>query len=130
MSILDRLRDVLGMQPRLRNKPGGMAFIVRIPANTAGADQLNNRVVKTLRTNERGLWEIEPYQAFIATANTHFPGTNSTYLKGEVVMVCAIADECLEPWKEDEDGVTDEEVRDLYAPDRRVMRPAKEPSHA
>ena len=29
-------------------------------------------------------------------------------------ITCGIPDENLEPWKED--GVTDEEVRDLYAP--------------
>jgi hypothetical protein len=113
MSLLDKLRGALGFGPKLRNKPGGMAWINGL-ATSCGAEELNNRAVKTVRVDESGLWEIEPTQRFVATHDFRFKESRSFVKRGSVVFIHAIGDEHLEPWRDT--GLTTDEVRDLYAP--------------
>jgi hypothetical protein len=86
-----------------------------------GAEDLNGRAVKTVRVSENGMWEIEPQQRFVCTQDCRFGASQRFIREGQAVWVGSVADALLEPWKED--GVTDGEVRELYAPK------LKEPSH-
>ncbi len=125
MNLFDRIASVFR---RTRNKPGGMSWVRGIGPGT-GAEQLNGRAVKTVRIDaESGLWLIEPPQPFICTYTCRFGVSQRLVLEGQIVTVTCIADELLEPWKED--GVTDADVRELFAPDVRVTQPKiKEPVH-
>jgi hypothetical protein len=98
--------------PVLRNKPQGMAWVRGLPNVLPGASQLNGSAVKTSRLLSSGKWEIEPHLAFLATAD--FIWNNADYQTGEAVWIRAIADECLEPWKDT--GLSQEDVDALYAP--------------
>lgn len=98
--------------PPLRNKAGGMAW-VKSGELHAGAETLGGAAVKTVCVNERGMWQIEPHLGYIATANQRFPD-GTVYLRGEAVIICGLHDSALEPWKDD--GITDSEVRELFAP--------------
>jgi hypothetical protein len=97
--------------PVLRCRAGGMAWI-QSRFLDCGAETLNGRAVKTVALLPSGKWRIEPPQYFMATAPTLFG--ERLYRAGDVVGIDGVADRALEPWKED--GVSDEEVRDLYAP--------------
>lgn len=115
-----RFLDWLRGGPKLRNRPGGMAWICGVIGDGTGAEQLNNRVVKTIRLAASGKWCVEPSQHFIAERDFMWDGV--WYSLGDRVGVKAIVDDCLEPWKNA--GVSDEEVRNLYEPDRLIARPA------
>jgi hypothetical protein len=114
MSIFDRIKGALGLGPKLRNRPGRMAWIRGIaPGN--GSEKLNGRAVKTVRINaETGLWLVKPSQVFLATADCAFGLSKRPVKKGQAVAVSEISDELLEPWKDD--GVTPMEVACLYEP--------------
>lgn len=105
----------------LRCKPGGMAW-VRGLVDYSGEGDLNGRAVKTVCLNEHGFWVIDPPQSYIAKREVAYP--QGLVTAGQVVTSIAICDDCLDPWKEDEGGVSDEEVRDLYEPDRLIAKPA------
>jgi hypothetical protein len=113
MSLVNRIKSALGFKPPLRNKVGGMSWIKGI-AYSAGAEQMNNRAVKTVRMADNGLWEIKPQQRFVCTQDCRFGASQRFISRGQAVWVGYVADELLEPWKED--GVTDGEVREFYAP--------------
>jgi hypothetical protein len=113
MNLLDKLRGALGFGPKLRNKPGGMAWINGIPDTGTGEAATNCSAVRTVRLTNSGHWEIDPPIEFrVRGLCRGFQG--HIYSPGELVRTVAVLDEFLEPWKED--GVTDSEVRDLYAP--------------
>jgi hypothetical protein len=97
--------------PKLRNKPGGMAWIKGL-SNLDGEYLLNGRAVKTVRCIEDGKWEIDPPQSYPVQCKTYYVRLGVTANRGDIATVVAIRDGCLEPWKED--GVTDSEVRELY----------------
>lgn len=94
----------------LRNKPQGMAWIRGLHGDEA---PLNGRAVKTVRV-EGGIWDIDPEQPIVLT-NWVRDATGHVSHPGPAFIV-GIPDENLEPWKDT--GLTDEEVRDLYAPNR------------
>lgn len=94
--------------PVLRNKPGGYAWIRGLDGDEA---PLNGRAVKTVRF-VNGYWEIEPAQPIRLTDYTT-DVTGQLCHPGDAV-VDGLLDKNLEPWKDT--GLTDEEVRDLYAP--------------
>jgi hypothetical protein len=122
MSIVDRIKGALGLGPKLRNKPGQMAWVKGVRAG-CGADQLNGRAVKTVLFNtETGLWKVEPAQVFIATEDGLFGMSKSPIAKGQPVAVSEISDVLLELWKED--GVTPNEVERLFD----APKPVKERS--
>jgi hypothetical protein len=98
--------------PVLRNKPNSMAWIKGMDDAIPGASVLNGRAVKTVQIGIDGKWEIDPLQQFAAAGNFRWNG--AVYLAGATVTVLAIADERLEPWKDD--GVSQEEVKRLFAP--------------
>lgn len=108
--------------PTLRNRVGGMAWIKGLAGGT-GAETLNGRAVKTVRINVHGSWDIDPPQDYVATVNTCFTPSGNRVEAGAVALITGVPDAHLEPWKEDEDGVTDEEVRDLFEPDRLIAKP-------
>jgi hypothetical protein len=124
MSIFDRIKSALGLGAKFRNKPQGMAWVRGIKPSNGGAETLNGRAVKTVRIDaETGLWQIDPPQAFICTADGLFGLSQRPVFKGQPVCVTEISDDLLEPWKED--GGSDKEVRELYSPDKKVTRPEK-----
>ena len=114
MGLLSRIRDAFRTPPRIKNRVGGMAW-VRPYGGAFGAHVLTGRAVRTVRLLDTGLWEIDPPQCFVITGNRaiHCIPNNRTFQPGTAVALHSLADECLEPWRED--GITDEEVRDLYA---------------
>lgn len=113
MNLFDRIKSALGFKPSVRNKAGGMAWLRGVPSG-CGAEQLNGRAVKTVRVQETGLWLIDPPQRFTATRDGIFGMSQRPIYRDGAVVVSEVADALLEPWKED--GVTDADVRELYAP--------------
>jgi hypothetical protein len=106
--------------PKLRNKPGGMAWIVGIDHGN-GIESLQGRAVKTVRLEPgSSRWEIDPPQRVKFTKDTLYTFTHKhqdvLVLAGEYRTVSGLGDAFLEPWKEDEDGVSREEVRELFSP--------------
>jgi hypothetical protein len=97
---------------RLRNKANGMAWICGVD-RSYGGEALNGRAVRTVRLRDGSKWQIEPVQRFICTRDTRFQ-CGTLILAGDVAEIIAIADECLEPWKET--GISESEVRELYEP--------------
>lgn len=115
MRLIDRIKGALGLGLRLRNKPGGYAWIRGV--DTLNGDSvMNGRAVRTVRLDDSGLWQIDPPQRYELTRSTLFVICDTRVPAGCVVQVNGIADEYLEPWKED--GVSDDEVRKLYEPSK------------
>jgi hypothetical protein len=112
MSLIDRIKSALGFKPALRNKAGGMAWVRGIPAG-CGAEQLNNRAVKTVLVQETGLWEIDPPQDFKVTRACLFGLGQVLVFEGQVVTVSAIHDDLLEPWRDMDWNAKDESHRYL-----------------
>jgi hypothetical protein len=108
MSILSNFRALFTRKPGLRNKPHQMAWVVGMPGSDA---QLNGRAVKTVSFAD-GIWRIDPPQHVIYRTWTQ--GLDGTVNPPGRHQVIGLLDANLEPWKED--GVTDEEVTQLYAP--------------
>jgi hypothetical protein len=97
--------------PKLRNKPGGMAWI-RV-SEGAGMEVLNGCAVKTVRLDGNEThWVVSPAQSYVATGDMHFK-FGGWVRRGQTVEVVAIADECLEPWKDIGDDEADESTRYL-----------------
>ena len=94
--------------PGLRNVPGGMAWICGQVGEEA---TLNGRAVKTVRFAD-GVWQIKPEQFVVF--RRHMMDGHGRVCRAGLAAVVGIPDDCLEPWKDT--GLTDEEVRDLYAP--------------
>lgn len=111
MNLFTRIRDYFrGEQPsRLRNKPGGMAWI-KLSECSDGSSALNGRIVQTKRV-EGGFWDVEPQQEFVIKS---FGLAESGRLvrPGELVVVKGIRDDCLVPLPDT--GITSEEVTQLY----------------
>ena len=99
--------------PRLRNRPNGMAWVKGLDG-ADGEYLLNGRAVRTVSLRPDGKWLIEPPQQFTVQSRTFYVYLGITANAGDTATSIAIADRCLEPWKED--GVRDSEVRDLYSP--------------
>jgi hypothetical protein len=119
MSLIDSIRGFFGkptppsLPPPLRNLPGGMAWVKGV----SKLPQLNGRIVKTVRIEEEDRWLIDPPQHVSNMPAGLIFSTGKRTVGGERGYVTAIADDCLEPIKDA--GISDEEVRDLYAPKLR-----------
>ena len=124
--ITRSLRRLFCREPKLRNKPGGMAWI-KFYGPDFGAHVMAGHAVKTLRIIDGNLWVIDPPQPYVVGPNGVRSPNGSVAYPGDRVIAIAIADECLEPWKED--GITSEDVRELYAPDELVFVTAGESAH-
>lgn len=107
MSLFTRIRDAV-FGPKLRNKPGGMAWVRGVPGEF-GAQTLNGQAVKTIRLNAIGSWDIEPALWFIATDDA-VTVSGVVLLRGNLVRVTGIEDKFLEPWKDIGDGERSEEL--------------------
>jgi hypothetical protein len=122
MNVWNSLRRLFGAGTtlrKLRNRPQGMAWI-RMAEDGSGAGAMHNRAVKTVEADAEGFWRVEPPQQFVAHALIIDRRRNVCW-PGMVVTVGTINDACLEPWKDD--GVTDREVRELYAPIKECPQP-------
>lgn len=98
------------LPPKLRNKPGGMAWI-KPHSHGTGAEELFGQVVTTVRADANGFWTLEPRPSYTSRARQIDPcGTVAEV--GQRVTV-AIHDNALEPIPDT--GVTREEVEKLYA---------------
>jgi hypothetical protein len=114
MTLIDKLRGALGFGPKLRNKRGGMAWVKRYGENY-GAHALAGNAVKTVSLVQGKFWVIAPPLEYTVTGACRVLSPNGiTARPGDRVTATAIADECLEPWRDT--GLTTDEVRDLYAP--------------
>ena len=121
MNLIDRIKNVFRREPPqapggLRNKPGGYAWINSRAGRVPGAEILVGRAVKTVSMTPASLWRIEPPQQFVVQRPTKI-SNGRVVPAGTSVVVIGIADETLDPWKED--GVTDGEVAELYAPNAK-----------
>jgi hypothetical protein len=107
------IRRLFGLAPKLRNKPGGMAWI-KPHGHEYGGNAVAGQAVRTVRLYCDGMWVVEPTPEYVATCDMRDPrGTLSR--KGDRVMVIAMRDDYLEPWRDD--GVTDSEVTELFRND-------------
>jgi hypothetical protein len=121
MTLYDRIKGALRRDPptpKLRNKPGGMAFIKGLAPSVDGQDALNGRVVQTIRLNERGAWLIDPVQRFTVKARVFYVPIQQHANPGDTAIVGAMEDEFLEPFREDGSGISEIEVTSLYSPSR------------
>jgi hypothetical protein len=123
MNLLNSIRSLFGRNdppsaPKLRNRPGGMAWIRGVRCEDNGSEVMNGRAVKTVRLDAGGLWVIDPPQEYRLRKTTNYMVQGITAYAGDLVAATAMADEFLEPWKED--GVSESEVRDLYRPQELV----------
>jgi hypothetical protein len=126
MNLFTRLRDFfrpLKYAPRpstLRNKPMGMAY-VRMSDYGDGAEQMNNRVVRTLYEDGTGFWLVDPPQSFIA--QSPFPTESGYIAPGSAVHVKSIHDRCLIPIPEigDDERTQEQEFQPKVPEGGRVV---------
>lgn len=95
--VIEWFRGLTGA--KLRNKPGGMAWIKGL-ATGGGADVLNGRAVKTMSVDARGIWIIQPPQDWTATADILCTANGHRAFAGQGVRTTGIGDAHLEPWKD------------------------------
>lgn len=127
MRLFSKLRLITTKQApiALRNKPGGMAWVSRPPfinaatkcPATIGQDEIVGAAVKCIVVDANRCWKIEPILRFNVTEDfiyTNLAGEKCQARAGQTAIVSAIHDDCLTPWRDD--GVTEEEVRELYHP--------------
>jgi hypothetical protein len=118
MNVWNKLRSLfIKPQPpsKLRNKAGGMAWIKASIDQQDGAIAIAGSAVRTVGLDKCGMWLIEPQVSYVATANVHFVVQDKRVRKGDVVTVMSIADDCLEPWRED-DNTQESEERSFQPP--------------
>ena len=113
MSILTKLREAFTGKPKLRNQPGGMAWINSGIDEGDGAAALVGRVVRTVRVKTGDMWAIDPPQIYTITHQSYNRPSGIEARPGSRVLSIAIRDNCLTPIEGDVDA---EEVRELYAP--------------
>ena len=104
----------------LRNKPMGMAYL-RMRNYGDGAEQMNNRVVCTLREDGTGFWKVDPPQSFIA--GIFFPTETGYVAPGSPVHVKSIHDSCLIPIPEigDDERTQEQEFQPKVPEGGRVV---------
>ncbi len=126
MNPFHLLRDWFSPGRKLRNKPGGLAFI-RLPQDCDyGVEALNGRIVQTLRVLDSGRWEIEPHQPHVMTSAVVFVGDSRINWPGDQMVVIGVPDECLIPIENPGDEAADESVRWLPpVPTSAPVAPAK-----
>lgn len=79
--------------PTLRNRPGGLAWIVAKDIRAAAA--LHGRIVRTTAIGTEGHWLLDPPQEFVALADLTYRGRK--YPAGTEVWVTGARDERLIP---------------------------------
>ncbi len=122
MSLLQKLRDYIS-PPKLRNKAGGMAWLVGLAK--FGEQTLNGCAVRTVDFDGK-FWRIEPKLPYVLT-ETVIDGTGNVRYPGAVLLV-GVLDENLEPWKDIGDGDRDESA--AWLPPVPTVTPAKTPEVA
>lgn len=84
----------------LKNRPGEMAWVKSF-GHEHGADAMAGTAVRTVAVTHGRFWTIDPPLHYLvgpmAVACT---ASGVTALPGQIVRVTAIANECLEPWRE------------------------------
>lgn len=119
MNLLALARRIFGRNdppspPALRNKAGGMAWI-KPYGELYGATAIAGQAVRTVRLVSEDQWEVEPRPSYVVGPfSVDCASSGVIGRPGDTAIVCALADHLLEPWKDT--GITDEEVRDLFAP--------------
>jgi hypothetical protein len=117
--LINRIRDAFGGGPKLRNKPGGLAWINSNVDEGGGTGALVNRVVRTVRLMHGDVWLIDPPQSYIATTHLTFTQSNNCARPGDKVIADGIRDGSLTPMQGD---VTHEEVEELHLAPRAPAR--------
>lgn len=113
MGLIDRLREVFRREapptgPTLRNKPGGMAW-VKAFGHEHGADAMSGSAVRTVAMAQGAFWIVDPPLHYVVgPMAVECVASGVTAMPGQIVRVIAIADECLEPWREVGDDERDE----------------------
>lgn len=118
MNFISTIRNIFRRSeppsaPKLRNKPGGMAWILGIDHGN-GIESINGAAVRCVCIQGGAIWRIDPKIRVTFTRDTLYQRQDLLVRAGESYFIDGIADANLDPWKDD--GVTDEEVRDLYSP--------------
>lgn len=95
-NVLRDFRDFFRPAPSgLRNRANGMAWI-KLPCDEGnGTYDLHRRIVKTVRHDGAGYWQIDPPQEFLARGLVL--GYDAVALPGWRVVVPSIHDDLLEP---------------------------------
>jgi hypothetical protein len=125
--FLPSLRRLFGLGPKLRNKPGGMAWIKPAASCGNGDEVIVGRAVRTVRV-DGGFWTIDPPQRFTVTTRTFYEFHQETVFPGSVLDVLALSDDAIEPWKDVGDDARDESARYLPAVPKTTAPMVKEPA--
>lgn len=104
MSLLHKLREFFGGRA-LRNKPGGLAMIVG-----ERGDELNGRIVRTMRNYDGDMWEIEPSQRYVTTRAVRFMRQREDVPQGSLVEIIGISDDQLQPLRDPPHDARDESL--------------------
>lgn len=113
MSLFKSLRGLFSdapSPPKLRNKPGGMAWVKGLDQGD-GSEVLNGSAVRTVRLSIRGFWVIDPPLQFVVSHDCYYTVAKIRANRGDRGCITAIADECLEPWRDIGDSEQDESTR-------------------
>jgi hypothetical protein len=108
MNVWTKLRALFikpDQHSELRNKAGGMAWVRGY--TFGGLEQMNGCAVRTVKYSDDA-WVIDPPCEFAATGNVKF--SNGVVIRrGRTGLVMAMADENLEPWRDDSNNADSEE---------------------
>lgn len=96
-SNLLRIFDGEPAAPRLRNKPGGLAYINSRIDEGDGAHVLVNQVVRTVRLSGTDFWVVDPAPAYLCLKNALNTNSGQVYRAGDRIRVFSIKDESLTP---------------------------------
>lgn len=118
MNLLSRIASMLRRESRpqapstLRNRIGGMAWILLKEDDGTGSYALHRRIVTTVRLRPDGMWQVDPPQRFMV--RQPLLTNHMLFLPGDIAVADGMVDAILEPIPDT--GVTEEEVAVLYAP--------------
>jgi hypothetical protein len=109
--FLPSLRRLVGLGPKLRNKPGGMAWIKPFGHNY-GADAMAGQAVRVVQIARGTTWLVEPAPTCRLTSSV-IDGDDRLHRSGSLVEFNTLEDSQLEPWRDHDWSGEDESARYL-----------------
>lgn len=122
MTLLTRIKSFLRgewlpggeLPPKLRNRPGSMAYINSAADEGGGTGDLVGRIVMTTRVMiAPDMWAIDPPQKYTATARMRSPFSGAIVRPGDVATCTGMRDCALTPIPDT--GISSDEVQHLYS---------------